>query len=282
MSNDSRRSVTVLRDFSYTERPGEEELAISRFLQAAPEHIEISVQPPELIKTKEPIERADVLISFGLKQYSDDVFDWVLDHPRHIHISQDWWEPLQPQASYRDKITAKAAAVIFMSPMHQERYMRIYHADPVDFHIIPFPMLESDYSAVYDVEQKEETLWCASWHPDYGNDLMLSWAFREKQHIHAMGLEVPKEQIAPLVSGLGSISLDKAALAFAPYSRFVYFPRKPIPFGFSFFLAYLLGLEMTYSGEIGCMSWLSMSTHLEKLCLKATDDFWDVVEEVAA
>src|SRR3990167_2965398 len=112
-----QKRVVVLRDFSYEERAGEEELAIKRFLGAAPDWAGISVQPPDLIQT-DAIEAADIVISFGLKRYSDQVFEQLLEHPRHIHVSQDWWEPSQPKSEWRDQIIERAKAVIFYSPLH--------------------------------------------------------------------------------------------------------------------------------------------------------------------
>lgn len=283
MSNHpTRRRVVVLRDFSYTERQGEEELAIERFLHAAPEHIDISVQPPDFAPVEEIIRGADVLVSFGIKRYPDQVFEWLLDHPRHIHVSQDWWEPMQPQSKWRNKVILNAATVIFMSPLHQERYERIYQVEPGDAHIVPFPMLASDWTPPPQIDLEinpEAVLWCAPWHPDYGNDIMLRWAAKEKTPIHAYGLDVPTVPITPLVTGCGPVALDAAAPSFLSYSRFVFFPRKPIPFGFTFMLAYMLGLEVTHSGEIGCLSYGDLDA---SMCERAPEDFWRVVEEVAA
>lgn len=290
MSNHLRRRVVVLRDFSYTERQGEEELAIERFLSAAPEYVDISVQPPEFQLEECFVSDADMLISFGLKRYPDQVFEWVLAHPRHVHVSQDWWEPVQAQSHWRNEIIQQASAVIFMSPLHRERYERIYQVKAHKAPVIPFPMLESDWhdwDAVLD--PREEVLWCAPWHPDYGNDIMLRWAASNDEQVHACGLAVPTEQITPLVKGCGPVALDAAALAFLPYSRFVFFPRTPVPFGFTFLLAYMLGLEMTYSGEIGCLSYGPIQTiggtkkgGLPDHCRLAPETFWNIVEEVAA
>jgi hypothetical protein len=284
MSNLSRRRVVVLRDFSYTERQGEEELAIERFLRAAPEQIDISVQPPDFVPVEGIIRDADVLISFGIKRYPDRVFEWLLAHPRHVHVAQDWWESAQPQSKWRNRIIQQASAVIFMSPLHQERYERICQAEAGHAWIIPFPMLESDWAYVPRVnfDPQEAVLWCAPWHPDYGNDIMLRWAVQEKQQVHAHGLAVPTEQITPLVKGCGPVALDVAAPSFAPYSRFAFFPRVPVPFGFTFLLAYMLGLEMTYSGEVGCLSWERGPEELVNLCDGAPNMLWDAVEEVAA
>ncbi len=287
MSDNSRRRITVLRDFSYATRPGEEELAIERFLQAAPEHVAVSVQPPEFADLNEPIKNADVLITFSIKRYPDEVFDLILAHPRHIHVSQDWWEPTQPQASYRNQIIEQAALVVFSSLLHQDRYEKIHQVKPDLAWTIPFPMLESDWATVYpDVVNEDAALWCAPWHPDYGNDLMLSWAVREQQNVHAFGLEVPTKQLVPLVAARGAIALDAASPTFSAYSRFVYFPRKPIPFGFPVLLAWKLGLELTYSGEIGCLSWEneedSALENLVNVCAGSPETFWHAVEEVAA
>lgn len=291
MSDRKRRRAVVLRDFSYTERPGEKELAIERFLHATPEHIDISVQPPEFNQAEEFIRDADIIISFGIKSYPDQVFDWLLAHPRHVHVSQDWWEPVQPQSKWRDKIVEQAAAVIFMSPLHRERYERIYQIKPRDPHIVPFPMLESDWmrSARVDLEPEEAVLWCAGWHPDYGNDIMLRWADHMETRVHAHGLAVPTGEITPMVEGRGLIALDVAALSFLPYSKFIFFPRAVIPFGFTFMLAYMLGLEVTYSGEIGCLSYVPIETigstkrgGLADYCNNAPKEFWQVIEEVAA
>lgn len=282
----SNRKVVVLRDFSYAERWGEEELAIDRFLQAAPEHVSIEVLPPGV----EPEGGPHVVISFGVKRYPDRILEWLLQHPRHIHVSQDWWEAAQPQSKWRNKIVEEAAATIFMSPMHRERYERVHQVKSPNSHVIPFPMLESDWDDWDDVfDKKDAVLWCAPWHPDAGNDLMLQWAARKGEQVHAYGLTVPTEQLTPAVKGCGPIELGNAAPTFLAYKRFAYFPRMPVPFGFTFLLAYMLGLEVTYSGELGCLSYGPIQTvggtkkgGLPDFCRNAPRMFWDVVEEVAA
>ena len=100
--------VVVLRDFSYTERPGEEELAIKRFMAAAPEWADVSIQPPALPDVEQQVRSADIVISFGIKRYTDQVFDALLAHLRHVHVSQDWWEPRQPQSQHRNDIIERA------------------------------------------------------------------------------------------------------------------------------------------------------------------------------
>jgi len=283
MSSHSRRRIVVLRDFSYTERQGEEELAIERFLCAAPEHIDISVQSPTFLPAGEFISSADVLVSFGIKRYPDQIFEWLVEHPKHIHVAQDWWEPTQPQSAWRNRVIEQAAAVIFMSPLHQERYEHIYQVKPRHADVLPFPMLKSDWAPQQIDPEVEESaaLWCSAWHPDYGNDLMLRWAAHEKTPVHAYGLGVPETVLSPLVEAHGPIALDAAALTFSRYKRFIFFPRTPAPFGFTCLLAYMLGLEVTYSGEIGCLSWGNRES-LANLCDGAPQMFWDVVEEVAA
>lgn len=290
MSDHSRRRVVVLRDFSYTERQGEEELAIERFLEAAPEHINLFTELPEFDHRQEAIENADVVISFGLKRYPDQVFEWILEHPKHIHVAQDWWEPLQPQSDWRNRIVESASMVIFMSPLHAERYERIYQVKPRDARIIPFPMLERDWApAAVDFTAEEAVLWCAPWHPDNGNDLMIRWAEREVQQVHAYGLEVPTATITPHVEARGALALDAAPRVFQSYSRFVFFPRTPVPFGLPVLLALMLGLEVSYSGEIGCLSYGPIETvtgtkkaSLPDHCRLAPATFWNLIEEVAA
>ncbi len=272
--------AVVLRDFSYTERAGEEELASERFLSAAPSHVNLSIQPPKFKLEEEFIRSADVLISFGLKMYPIEVLDWVLEHPRHVHVEQDWWEPTQPNAEYRDRIIDNAALAVFMSPMHMERYIRLYNLSPKAAVCSVYPLEEDDLEKITSDDVSEAVLWYAPWHPDYGNDLMLNWARKNQQMVHITGLEVPNEKLAPLVEGIGKRPLDSASDLFALYSRMIYFPRKPIPFGLESFLAYVHGLEITYSGEIGWKSW-NESTLLP-LGLRATELFWNSVEEVAA
>lgn len=272
----NQKRVVVLRDFSYYQRPGEEELAVERFLKSAPDRVSVSVQPPEFDQVEQIFAEADILITFGLKNYSGEVFDWILRHPNHVHVVQDWWEPQQPNAEYRDKITLNAAVVIYQSPMHRERYERIYGTIPGESAIIPFPLEISDLNPPFGVFEKQDAvLWCAPWHPDYGNDLMLSWARKNHQHVHVSGLEAPEGSLAPMVKGIGKVALDAIGPTLAQYTQFLYLPRKPIPFGLAFYLAHEHGLELTYSGEIGCLSY--DSDDLSDECLNATDTFWEAV-----
>lgn len=283
-------SVAVLRDFSYDERPGEEELAIQRFLRAVPDHIALRVIPPGVSMADEDIADADVVVSFGLKRYPDRVFDLLLDHPRHVHFSQDWWEPVQPQSVWRDRIVRQAHKVVFMSALHKERYLRLYRLDDVRHTaVLPFPVLASDIQPQeLKTEKQDAALWCAPWHPDNGSDIMIRWADREKQRVHAYGLGVPVGEIAPHVEGIGKVALDAAAPTFRQYEQFVFFPRTPAPFGFPILLAFALGLEVKWSNEIGSLSAdpsrtpdvLSMRNMLDS-SFHAIPEFWNIVEAAA-
>jgi len=274
--------VVVLRDFSYTERPGEEELAIKRFMAAAPEWADVSIQPPALPDVEQQVRSADIVISFGIKRYTDQVFDALLAHLRHVHVSQDWWEPRQPQSQHRNDIIERAQAVIFLSPLHRDRYLRLYSLDAVPATIIPFPIQTSDYTSQDGsvLEPQDAALWCAPWHPDYGNDIMLRWASEGDTPVHACGLAVPEGDIIPAVRGIGPVALDAAVPTFKQYQKFAFFPRTPTPFGLPVLIAYMLGLEITYSGEIGCMSW---RCSLEELAWAsgASERFWSVVRQAA-
>lgn len=280
--------VAVLRDYSYEERPGEEELAIRRFLYAAPEHVTLNVIPPEFIQAADDmLAQADIVLTFGLKRYPDHTFEALLAHPRHIHVAQDWWEPIQPQSKWRNQIVAQAKRVIFSSPLHHARYLRLYGLKTQESRVVAFPMMETDFGGEPNaiLEHEDAVLWCAPWHPDYGSDILLRWAARDHTRVHAFGLGVPQGEITPDVQGCGAVALDAAAPTFRQYQKFVYFPRTPVPFGFAFLLAHQLGLEVTWSNEIGCLSFMEGAPRsidaVIPLCLDASSYFWNVVEEAA-
>jgi len=275
------RHVVVLRDFSYVERQAEEEFAIECFLQSAPETVEYKVLPPGFVERGD-IEQADVIISFGIKRYPDQVFESLLAHPRHVHVAQDWWEPVQPQSRWRNRLLEGARAVVFYSPLHAKRYQRLYQIE-ANTHIVPIPMPASNEMCRDGSEPVDAALWCAPWHPDNGSDILIRWSAREEKLVHAYGLGVPIGMITPTIEGCGGIALrDNAAVAvFQRYSQFVFFPRTPVPFGLPALLAYALGLEVSYSGEIGCLSFGDPDALIDK-CAGAAQEFWRVVEEAIA
>src|SRR3972149_1887129 len=293
MAEHGARHAVVLRDFSYEERQGEGGLCIERCLRAPPADIDIHVIPPSFIDA-EYIADADLVISFGIKRYPDQSLGGRAGHPRHVHVVQDWWEPQQPQSQWRNQVIESATRVIFTSPLHDERYVRLYQPKRIRSSIVPFPLSANDYApARVELEGRSAVLWCLPWHPDYGNDIMIRWARQESQDVDAYGLAVPTGEISARVRGCGKIALDAAAPTFRQYDKFIYFPRTPVPFGFTFLLAYLLGLEVSYSGEIGCLSyvsavdygWPSSSMSVDDVIdesLGATDRFWEIVEEVVA
>lgn len=266
--SERKRRITVLRDFSYTERQGEEELAIQRLMQTAPEWADVLVQPPEFIQVEEYIAQADVVITFGLKRYPDQVFGWLKKHQNHVHVAQDWWEPTQPQAQFRSSLLQAARHVFFSSEMHQERYCRLYQLPLNNASVIQSPVYERDYApAIAILEPEDAVLWCAPWHTDYGTDILIRWANKTRTHVHAYGLGVPEGDIAPYVLGKGALALNVAAPTFRQYQKFVFFPRTPVPFGFAPLLAYMLGLEVSYSGEVGAFEHFALHP----------EPFWETV-----
>jgi len=64
---------------------------------------------------------------------------------------------------------------------------------------------------------------------------------------------------------------------FARYGRLVFFPRTPQPFAQSVLEAYLLGLEVTVSGRIGCESFGVGLDGVAEMCAESAAKFWDVM-----
>src|SRR3972149_6470396 len=102
MAEHGARHAVVLRDFSYEERQGEGGLCIERCLRAPPADIDIHVIPPSFIDA-EDIADADLVISFGIKRYPDQVFERLVEHPRFsdvvqagstLHLSLSKWRKL--------------------------------------------------------------------------------------------------------------------------------------------------------------------------------------------
>lgn len=274
--------VAVLRDYSYAERPGEEELLAERLLRVAPDTVELEVLPPTVSFGKEELDRADVFISFGLKRYDTEVLEYLKGTAKaHVMVVQDYWDGTQPLTEYRDDLVQRAARVFLMSPLHVQRWEHLYGDDGVDNkYILPFLLVPEDLNDDTDIhpEPQEAAMWVAPWHPDHGSDLLIRWSDREHREVHAYGLGVPSGgTISKYVSGKGMIELDKMLGTMDPYASLVYFPRVPPPFGLPVLLAYMQRKEVTYNNEIGCLSYGDLE-NLVSQCLEVPDYFWRHVD----
>ncbi len=267
--------VVVLRDSAYAERQGEEEMVVDAFLRAIPDGVNVEVIPPELLQEEPP--NPDVFVSFGLTRYPDEVIQHLIKNGnKHVCVLRGWWDGLTANHKARNEIVTSARRTVFSSPLHHERFLKLYGV-MLKSNIIPVPVDPEQLASGHGDEKKTEMLWVAPWTPEHGNDLLLAWATRFGTKVHAYGPGVKTEKISAEVECKGPMALQSGKETFEQYASFVYLPRIPVPFGYASMQAYALDLDVQMSNRVGWVSYNLPFQELVDKCVRAPQDLWEVV-----
>jgi len=271
------KTIGVLRDFTSEERPGGAQIASDRFIAGAPENIQVVLCPPGQLNLD-----CDAYLSFLVKLYTDEELEFLSGHSRHFRFETDWWEPVEQQSKWRNTLVENSIMTFYWSPLHEERSKRIYGVQPKHSEAIPCPMDPNVYRECRAIAEKRpgSVLWAGEWHPRKGNDIMVRWAARNETRVDAYGMRTPEGEIGPYVTGKGFAPAADWLHIMASYEKFVHFPRVPDAFNMTLMEAYLLGLEVIYTNDIGCLSYDKPPEELIEDCAVAPATLWSRVGEV--
>ena len=263
------KTIGVVRDFSYGERPGVDEVTVDEFTRAVPDGYEVVACPPNGMRND-----CAAYISFSLANFGEQEMEFLAEHPRHVHYEQGWWPLHGRNGKWRNPFVENVAQMVFVSPMQLERWEVVYNMKLDTALVIPPPMPQWESLYQGNGTERKGTMWVGFWHPSDGADIVARWAEQNGRHIDAYGVGVPLGQATPWITGKGDVP------TYEPYAELVYFPRQPVPFGSQLLHAYERGLTVTYNGEIGCFSFSPDLEGLVETCRKSPEEMWNVVSEV--
>lgn len=280
-TNGTGPSVGVWYDYSVEERPDEAAIIASRYIAGAPFPV-THCRPGAVVE-------CDIVVSFSVLRFSDEEMTQLEQHPRHTRMEVGWWPPPgAPRSEWCARLARAALRTYYLSPAHRDR-LRAQHGlnGDGDFDALP-PPLALPLSAYGELramgrvadERPEGSVWTGLWSPDEGSDLLMRWAQRHDDKIHAYGIGVPRGEIAPNLEGQGWIPPEQMLTTLQRYRTCLRFPRVPMPFDYTTIDAYLLGLEVTHlGGAIGCLSY---EQPLDRVALQAEQSAARLWMEAAA
>jgi len=267
--------IGVLNDFLPQNRAGGASRAISLYLKNAPEEFEIAFCTPGNLDRD-----CDFYIIFLCKTFPDHELSYVQTRP-FAWSGFDWWPEEDGQSKWRNLLVKKAKISYFVSPLHRERFSRLYGVKPSNPLVLPPPLDLANLRGVDLPETRNgRGLWASEWHVAKGPDLAGALANRLKIHLDMYSPSMPPNILSspniftPYSHPAGYVAEEHWYSTMAQYSYLIHTPRVPDAFGYIVLEAYALGLEVVLSGRSGVESWRQSFEELLVSADAAQHDFW--------
>lgn len=268
----------ILNDFLPSERAGGAARAIQLFLAAKPEEIEaIFCKPGQLV------DNCDGYLAFLTKSFSNDEMSFLQTRP-FVWCGFDWWPDEDGNGHWRNLLVQKARLSIFASPLHKERFCRLYGADPTRAEVLPPPLSLEALSGFERPSERKPAVWAAEWHVAKGPDLAAVLARKLKVHVDMYSPSMPaniKAQanvFTPFAHPKGFSPELNWYQTLASYEQLLHTPRVPDAFGYIMLEAYALGLKTTVTGLTGVESFDVPWYELLVRCGESNVEFWQLLE----
>lgn len=274
-----RQRVAVLTDQTIETRPGGATRLLSILLGACPPTIEPFIVTPN--DDPSAISNAEGVFTYLVKQFSDEAYSRVLMHENHIRWDIDWWPDEDGNAQWRGPLTEHAKIVVYDSPLHRDRFLKLYKLNPQHVEIVPCPMDVAGIMAQRKPDsERKGVVWAGEWHIYKGPDLAMRWAADNKTNVDFYSPSMPPNAEQPQYCTFrGFIPENEWYSTLAGYEKFLHFPRVPDAFPYSVLEAYALGLEVEVRGRLGVESFGVDWDDLLGQCETSAHRFWELVEE---
>lgn len=269
----------ILNDFDPTQRGGGASRAIQLYLRQIPENIEPVLCGPGAVD-----RTCDAYLLFLTKRFDEKELGWIQNKP-YIWSGFDWWPEEDGNYAWRNIMPEKARLAWFVSPLHYERYTRMYGVQPQRAAILPPPLESDDLRAMAKVAVSKTDLavWAGEWHVNKGPDLAAVIARRLQIHMDMFSPTIPANiagqpsVFTPFAHPKGFIPEDDWYNQMAQYKMLIHSPRVPDAFGYVILEAYALGLEVNVSGLTGVESYEKPMDELLDMCQQSPEIFWKAV-----
>lgn len=270
--------IGVLNDFLPGDRAGGANRAIELFMAAKPDGLDFSFCVPGGLD-----KECDKYLLFLTKRFSMEEMGWVQSKP-YVWCGFDWWPDQDGNSKWRNLIVEKAETSVFVSPLHMERFSRLYVAEPHNPIVIPPPL---DLGRLRDTETPSErngrAIWASEWHPYKGPDLAAVLARKLEVHVDMFSPSMPaniarqRDAFTPFAHPVGFQVESDWYKTMAQYSMLIHTPRVPDAFGYVTLEAYALGLEVVLQGQTGVESFGCGFDSLLEACSKSASQLWELV-----
>ena len=265
-----------LHDHRLEERPGGAQLNETIMAKAAPCWVEIVRCYPGQMRA------ADAYVLHNVKFFSRDELEIALSKP-YIKIEHDYWNCVQRwQRDWVLPVMNGARAVIFLSPLHRDVWLRRPGMRPQRVFLVPSPLEPEPWlAAARQAKERRGVIWLGEFQPHKGVVEACRWAARhEPVDVYGFG---PLHPQGPGVHVRGYLAYKDVPATLARYKRFLFLPRWQEPFGRTVAEAVLAGCELICNANVGALSW-GWKTREEWAAAvsEAPQLFWKIVRGVLA
>jgi len=262
-------TLGFLHDYRLSEYLGGAQLNVEALVAAAPAGIEVVRCYPGSMKL------CDAYVLHNVKRFGQAELRMAMSQP-YVKVENDYWDTPQGwQKDWIGPVMNGAQAVIFLSPLHREAFLRQHPGcRPKKTYLVPSPMDPADFIA--KVKKPGSVVWLGEWQPHKGIEAACRWA-AENGQVTFFGWG-PMRPSGPNVNCLGRLPYEMVPDVLARYERFLFLPEWIEPFGRTVAEAVLSGCELVCNDRIGALSW-GWETREEwaKGVGTAAERFWEVI-----
>ncbi len=264
--------VGIVHDYHPQERIGGAQYQLEDLVAAAPE----GVEPIWCIRGQ--AQEADAYIIAGITSLRESQIAAIgqLNKPKvRLVMDYDNWRP-QWVMDY----LATCKAWFFRSPMHAEYYP--YKSAVKGSCVLPVPIDLQAIAQTPEAVDRAGVMWCGSWEPRKGGDIVAEWALRSDIHVDLYGPGMEAKE-GRWVTWHGCLPNRLSVYAeMKRHKTFVAMPRYPSTFGVEVLEAIACGCEIVTAGRIGAMSYMMPVADLLEHCQHSPEAFWQRTLEAVA
>jgi len=266
--------IAWLHDHTLEDSPGGAQLTNAAMIAAAPDWADII--PCYSGRLPSGMPQADAYILNNVKDFSQAELKVAVSKP-HIVYEHDYWDLHQGwQRDWIMPVMNGAWAVIFLSPLHREAFLRQHPGvRPKKTYLVPSPIDPEEFTVQAD-EPRQGTCWLGEFQPHKGIKAACQWASEhETVDFYGWGPVTPSGKNVHIK---GLLRYEEIPRALARYERFLFLPEWVEPFGRTVAEAKLAGCELILNERVGALSW-GWETREEwaKGVGTAASRFWEVL-----
>lgn len=261
-----------LHDFKLEDRLGGAQLNNAAMAEAAPDWAEVVRCYPG-----EDVPDCDAYVLHNVKFFSQLALRRATDKP-HVKAEHDLWDcPQWWQKYWVAPVMNAAEAVIFLSPLHREAFLREHSGvKPKKTYLVPSPIVPTRFTPGV---KTAGTCWLGEFQPHKGIEAACTWA-AEHGPVDFYGFG-PHPPSGANVNLEGALPYERVPGMLARYERFLFLPEWVEAFGRTVAEAALSGCELVCNDRVGAFSW-GWETREEwaEGVGTASERFWGILEAI--
>lgn len=196
----------------------------------------------------------DCYVLHNIKHFNQGELKMAVSQP-YVKVSHDHWDT--PQAWQRDwigPVMNRARAVIFLSPLHRESYLRQHpEVRPQKVYLVPSPIDPAPFEGLSEGASRQGTCWLGEFQPHKGVEAACRWA-RENGTVDFYGWG-PFPPCGDNVRLMGQAAYADIPGTMARYEQFLFLPEGVEAFGRTVAEARLAGCVLVVNEKVGALSW---------------------------